>query len=133
MSDSCVAHHYRETKQTIFVLPNKTRFNTLLHSVRRQSINKLYNYGLILRQTTIVFASVFLWDWKHNYVLYQGDKREGMKGALSYLADDKKMTTNTHIATCIHPTRVQTEHANTYSEQICLKSDRSFTLSLHSS
>lgn len=79
----------RQSKLFLFC-QNKTRFNTLLHSVRRQSINKLYNYGLILRQTTIVFASLFLWDWKHNYVLYQGDKRERMKGTLSYLADDKK-------------------------------------------
>lgn len=47
----------REDKANYFLLhQNKTRFNTLLHSVRRQSINKLCNYGLIWRQTTAVSA-----------------------------------------------------------------------------
>lgn len=37
---------------------NKTRFDTLYHSVRRQSINKQYNYGLISRQTTTMRVCV---------------------------------------------------------------------------
>lgn len=73
---------------------------------------------------------------KHNHsrVLHQGgDERKRMKAALSYLADDEK-NDNTHrraygLYVC---TRANT-HTHTHSQQICLKSDRSFTLPLHSS
>lgn len=69
--------------------------------------------------------------YKHKRVLYQGgDERKRMKGTLSYLADDKKNDTHTHTTRVrlirVHA-RQHTLPANVF------ESDRSFTLSLHSS
>lgn len=118
----------RQSKLFLF-RQNKTRFNTLLHSVRRQSINKLYNYGLILRQTTAVSAFVLLCVQTQPCSLSGRRWEEEDERYSVLLGRWQEKWQHTRRAYGLYVCT----RANTRSQQICLKSDRSFTLSLHSS
>lgn len=118
----------RQSKLFLF-LQNKMRFNTLLHSVRRQSINKLYNYGLILRQTTAVSAFVLLCLQTQACSL-SGRRWEEEDERYSVLLgrwQEKWHTHTTRVRLLRVHARKHTLPANVF------ESDRSFTLSLHSS
>lgn len=118
----------RQSKLFLF-RQNKTRFDTLLHSVRRQSINKLYNYGLILRQTTAVSAFVLLCVQTQPCSLSGRRWEEEDERYSVLLGRWQEKWQHTRRAYGLYVCT----RANTHFQQICLKSDRSFTLSLHSS
>lgn len=110
---------------------NKTRFNTLLHSVRRQSVNKQYNYGLILRQTTSLCAVVCQSVCTDTTMFFINvEMRE--KG-WKILCLIWQMTNKLHTHLIHRYTHLEESHADTHSMQTRLKSDRSLALSLHSS
>lgn len=128
---------------------NKTRFDTLYHSVRRQSINKQYNYGLISRQTTTMRVCVCVCRCacacvrasSHATRLCIMAEIRGNRWKMLCLT--WQMTnkwrcahTDTHARGSerrrVHRDMYTRAHTHT-PKQICLKSDRSFILSLHSS